>query len=161
MTNCCPVPQTIAYSFIVVRQIRFRNKIPKVGVMRRPVLIMSFGDGWFEINSRKPSPFEVAVWKTNGDRRDAASILDSGRRPPHVSWMRGVRRSSPSSINPPRIAPQRLGCSRPLVRCATNRGPSKWLVWRAGNSTAVFNAAFATTCESGSTRMKGRSASNP
>jgi hypothetical protein len=30
--------------------------------------------------------------KTNGDRRDAASILDSGGRQSHVSWIRGVRR---------------------------------------------------------------------
>ena len=29
--------------------------------MRRPVLVMSFGDAAFEINSRTPSPFDVAA----------------------------------------------------------------------------------------------------
>ena len=45
LANCCPVAQTIACSFIVALQIRFRNKIPIVGVLRRPVLIARFGDG--------------------------------------------------------------------------------------------------------------------
>jgi hypothetical protein len=39
----------------------FQNKIPTVGVLRRPVLITSFGDEAVQINSRKPSIFEVAV----------------------------------------------------------------------------------------------------
>jgi hypothetical protein len=62
LANCCPVPQAIPCSFILARQITFRNKIPTVGVLRRPVLITTFGDGaQFEINSRKTSTFEVAV----------------------------------------------------------------------------------------------------
>src|SRR5260221_6095791 len=40
-----PVPQANASSFRVALQITFRNKIPIVGVLRLPVLIMSFGDG--------------------------------------------------------------------------------------------------------------------
>jgi hypothetical protein len=45
LANCSPVSQTIASSFIVACQIKFRNKIPTVGVLRRPVLITTFGDG--------------------------------------------------------------------------------------------------------------------
>ena len=37
--NCCPVPQAIACSFILARQITCRNKIPTVGVLWCPVLI--------------------------------------------------------------------------------------------------------------------------
>src|SRR5260221_10485253 len=37
LANCCPVAQAIACSFILARQIRFRNKIPAVGVLRCPV----------------------------------------------------------------------------------------------------------------------------
>jgi hypothetical protein len=35
LANCCPAAQAIACSFIVARQIRFRNKIPPARVLRR------------------------------------------------------------------------------------------------------------------------------
>jgi hypothetical protein len=35
--SCCPVPQTIACSFIVALQIKFRNKIPTLGGLPPPV----------------------------------------------------------------------------------------------------------------------------
>jgi len=35
--SCCPVPQTIACSFIVARQIKFRNKIPTFSGLSPPV----------------------------------------------------------------------------------------------------------------------------
>jgi hypothetical protein len=50
------VPQAIACYLKLARQIA-SEQIPTVGVLRRPVLIMSFGDEAirrFEINSRKP-----------------------------------------------------------------------------------------------------------
>jgi hypothetical protein len=42
LVYCCPVARAIACSFILARQIIFRNKIPTVGVLRRPVLITSW-----------------------------------------------------------------------------------------------------------------------
>jgi hypothetical protein len=39
LAKCCSVPQIVACSFILARQIRFRNKISTVGVLWRPVLI--------------------------------------------------------------------------------------------------------------------------
>jgi len=35
--SCSPVPQTIACSFILARQIKFRNKIPTFGGLQPPV----------------------------------------------------------------------------------------------------------------------------
>jgi hypothetical protein len=44
LANRCPVAQAIAHYVTLARQITFRNKIPTAGVLRRPVLITSFGD---------------------------------------------------------------------------------------------------------------------
>ena len=45
LVNFSPVPQTIACSFTLAHQIRFRNKIPPAHVQRLPVLTTTFGDG--------------------------------------------------------------------------------------------------------------------
>src|SRR5580692_637218 len=41
LANYCPVPQAIACSCILARQITFRNKIPTARVLRRPVSILN------------------------------------------------------------------------------------------------------------------------
>ena len=38
LVNCCPVAKAIGCCFILARQITFRNKIPTLGVLRRPGL---------------------------------------------------------------------------------------------------------------------------
>ena len=50
-----PFHKQLRVHLIVARQIRFRNKIPTVGVLRRSVFMTTFGDGRFE------TTFEVPV----------------------------------------------------------------------------------------------------
>jgi hypothetical protein len=42
LANCRPVPQAIACSYILARQMTFQIRIPTPGALRHPVLTMSF-----------------------------------------------------------------------------------------------------------------------
>jgi hypothetical protein len=110
LANCCPVPQAIGCSFILARHIMFRNKIPTVGILRRPVLITTFGDrARLEIKRRKPCGWTLAL-SGNGER----PLLLWNRGHPRRGSLREIRISPAVTLETP-DEPTRHQSLRPIT----------------------------------------------
>jgi hypothetical protein len=59
LANYSPIPQQWRVPCRVPDEVKFRNKIPTVGFLRRPLLMTTVSDGRFETSGRKAPTFEV------------------------------------------------------------------------------------------------------
>jgi hypothetical protein len=78
LASSCPVPQAIASSFILAREVTFRNKIPAARVLRRPELITVFGDGRFGNQQPCTGDFQRppgTVWLVRAEGKDPLDKL--------------------------------------------------------------------------------------